>query len=335
MAAAAADEIIAPEVKRRRLTPYDLQLIADKLHDPEQAALFEQLERLVPVSAEGKLMLIEEQQQQQILSPGDHFAQWEVWVTSGENAGGHAIVQQLNALGVRARVVSQSIMVIGDYWVVYRGALVVELNERKSIGDFLASIYSGHYHDQAIRMAAARTPFTYWIIVGTTAMIGNIEQRQAIHTAIASITHMYPAMKVEQISDEQLVAKTLQTHVHSIQAYFNECEFCDNLPSVNHLRQTCKVKQLDSQESVWLVWMCTPLRVGPNAARAAVNQYPSVSAYCQAVRSCATRKQAEGLLTNIKVPKIKGDGFLNFGQVASKRVLECTFTKDELNAMWP
>jgi ERCC4-type nuclease len=331
------DPLIESEKKRRRnLTPYELNTVVQLLADQEHSSLFDQILALVPKSvSEQKVTFIEEHQQgHHILNAGESFREWEVWITSGEQ-GGQSLAQQINSLGIRARVVSQSIMVVGDMWIVYKGALVIEVLERKSVPDFSASIMDGRYHEQPLRLVATGAPFVYWMVVGTTSSIGNTEQRQAIHTAISNITHHHPTIKVEQISDEQMVAQTMRAHLIAIQAYYGDCEFSySGLPTINHIKRSCGVKQLDSQESVWLVWMCTPLRIGPNSARAAVKQYPSVTAYSNAVRACRSRKEAEGLLELIKVPKNNGNGTMNFGKVASKRVLECTFTADELENMF-
>lgn len=326
------DDIIAQERKRtRRLTRYELELALENASDEA----VEQIKALLPPAPddEGRTLFIDAEQQAQLLAPGDYFSAYEVWITSGER-GASNLAQQINATGERARVVPQSIMVAGDIWIVFRGAVVLEIVERKSILDALASIMDGRYQDQPPRLIASGVRFIYWMIVGTTSMIGNTEHRQAVHTGLSRLSHDYTNLNVIQISDEQMVAETMRAHCISVRAHFGECERVTQLPTVNFIKRTCGVKQLDTQEAVWLVWMCTPLRVGPAAAKAVVAQYPSISSYLSGVRACRTEKEASLLLSKIQIPKINGVGSKSFGKVLSARVLECVLTADERRMLW-
>lgn len=327
--------IIDAEVKRRKLTQFELEKVYQNLQercndesDTESRSLFDKICALVPPTAkEQKITLIEDAQQTQLLQPGESFSDYEVWANSGEH-GAKDFVRYIRANGGAARLVPGSIMVIGDFWIVYKGALVLEIIERKAVPDFHASILDGRYVDQPVRMVASGAPFLFWMIVGSIQQMPMSEDRVRLASACSTLSHLYRDLKLEYVSEESLVGPALAKHMSSMRAYYEGTEYSERTPAVAKVARDCKVKELDTQENVWVVQLCVIRGMGKNRAYAVRKAYHSASAYIDACKAAGRR--ASLLLEKIDVPRLNGNGSQKLGKALSIRIYNCFFRQEEI-----
>lgn len=322
----------SPVAKRqRRLSLHDLKRIHDKLcEDESQQPLFDQIVSLIPSTDPERIQeLIDEKSLIELLQPGTKFADYEVWINSSET-NAVDVAYQVRAAGADCRLVSQSIMVVADMWIVYRGALVLEVIERKTLKDFMGSILDGRYMEQPQRIIKTGAPFKYWLVIGSPIQqLDNMEDRQSIATASSTITHTYPGIILEQITEQSLLGKTLANHLVGCRHFFEGSELYEKVPAVETIRTQCKVRQLDNQKNVWLVWLCAVKGMGASRARAVMERYGSISQYIEAAGGL-TSAQRPLMLQDIQVPKLNGAGSIRLGPALSKRIFQCVFTAEEI-----